>query len=133
MRHYFLRLFSLLSESLVFSPCFVFASVFILLVLLEDFTPVDFDCRTDRFVAAFCPGFETDLLVTVVVDLRVVPVFCTDEGLVIDFLVTVVFDLLVVPVFCPDGGFVTDLLVTVVLDLREVLVRLPVDCALLVD
>ena len=74
--YYLLWVDLVVSESFVFS---VFLGVTLdlplsLLLRLEDFTPVEVDCRDDLFVTALCldVGFETDLFVTVVVERRVV-------------------------------------------------------------
>jgi hypothetical protein len=107
----------------------------LLLLLVVELTPVDFDCLVTRVVFAFCPdeGFATDLLVTVVVDLLVVPVLVPAGGFVTAFFVTVVDDLLVVPVLCSTGAFESDLFVTVVLDLRVVVLTVPVDLLSVAD
>jgi hypothetical protein len=125
---YFLLESFLSAEAFAFSVFFGVAAELLLLLVVE-LTPVDFDCLDALFVLAFCPeeGLVTDLLVTVVVDLLVVPVLCSAGGFVTDFLVTVVDDLLVVPVLFSTGAFVPDLLVTAVFDLRVVLFTLPDD------
>jgi hypothetical protein len=71
----------------------------LLLRIEELFTDV-FDDPDVWFIWAFCPdgGFVTDLLSTVVADLRVVSLLCPAGGFMMDLLVSVDVDLLVVPV-----------------------------------
>jgi len=123
----------LLLEDSFFSDFFVallsFFTVADLLFLTslrpDELTPVDLDCVAARFDLAFCPdeGFDTDLLVTVVDDFRVVTALLSVRGLLTDLFVTEVFDLLVVLRLVVEDGFVTDLLFT---DLDDLLVVVPI-------
>lgn len=95
----------------------------------DELTPVDLDWVADRLDLAFCPdeGLETDLLVTVFDDFRVVTVLLSVLGLFTDLFVTEVFDLLVVTGSLAEDGFVTDLLFTDVDDLvDDLLVVVPI-------
>ena len=76
-----------------------------LLLRLEDFTPVEVDCRDDLFVTTLGldGGFETDLFVTVGVERRVVPLStdCLSEIDRVSDLLTLLFpeDLFLVLLF----------------------------------
>lgn len=100
--YYFLREFSLLCDSLVFPSCFDFVPALVLLELLrlDAFSPEDFDSTVLLLERTFGPDgvSVTAFLLTFTSDLLLTPEFLSEERFVTDLFVTVVVDLRVVPV-----------------------------------
>lgn len=110
----------MLSVLLLLLPCLIVVSFLLLTLLLRfDELTLVFDCFDVRLLSVLgaVSGLLTDLSVTVVVDLRVVPEDCDEEGADSFRSVAVVVDLLVVPSFCPDFELMSLPLFTVVPDL----------------